>query len=370
MQALAAGAGERRGEECERTATPDDAEDRGALAVLHTRRGETDRAAALLLGAIARRGGDPVAYVDLGNVYYVEGAWTKAIEGYRKAVQLDPDDPVAQYNLAQAYIRALLLGESSRALRAAAAAGIEHVRAGLAAPVRDRLAILPRPYEPARLWRIVVAEGKAHPTTLLDPFVAVICGARARTAGWWMLGAVLLAVGLARWIPSRHLAFQCSNCGSLTSEATCSAERGPYLCAPCAAVIDGVTSDKVVEALLRQRRQKVIVRRRRLARLVTAWVPGMRDFYYARIGRGVFVASLATLSAAGLILRGAIVRDWSVPDTVTPAWALVVPAAGLALAWAMTVFSRHYHEVRNYRSPAFAVRARAPESAPPRRASA
>ncbi len=341
-----------------------------ARAVLHTRRGETDRAAALLLEAISRRPGDAVAYIDLGNVYYARGDWQKALEGYRKAVQIDPDDPVAQYNLAQAYIRALLLGESSRALRAAAAAGVDRVRAGLAEPVREKLPILPRPYEPRRLWRVVRAEGRAHPAPLVDPFVAVLCGRSARSAGWWMLAAIVAAMALARWIPARQLAFQCSNCGALTSEATCSAERGPYLCAPCAAVIDGVTSDKVVEALLRQRRQKVLVRRRRLARMLTAWLPGMRDFYYARIARGLFVSALFTLSLAQLILRGAIVRDWTVPDSSPSIWTWIVPAAGVALAWAMTLLSRHYHEVRNYRSPAFALRSRESEPAPRRRASA
>ena len=51
-----------------------------------------------------------MGYVNLGNVYFIQGQYEKALEGYRKAESIDPEDPVCQYNLAQAFIKTLLIG--------------------------------------------------------------------------------------------------------------------------------------------------------------------------------------------------------------------------------------------------------------------
>jgi len=86
-----------------------------ALGLLHLRGEQFLPAAACFLRAISNDPSNMMAYVNLGNVYYLQGDYEKALEGYRKASALDSLDAVCQYNLAQAYIKTLLLAESSEA---------------------------------------------------------------------------------------------------------------------------------------------------------------------------------------------------------------------------------------------------------------
>jgi tetratricopeptide (TPR) repeat protein len=87
-----------------------------ALGMLAMRGGDSEGAVANFLRAISANKNSAIAYVNLGNVYYQQGQYNKALEGYRKAEEVDSTDAVGQYNLAQAYIKSLLMGESSRAL--------------------------------------------------------------------------------------------------------------------------------------------------------------------------------------------------------------------------------------------------------------
>ena len=43
-------------------------------------------------------------HFNLGNAYYESGKWKEAIESYKQAIRIDPDDAIAHYNLSLAYI--------------------------------------------------------------------------------------------------------------------------------------------------------------------------------------------------------------------------------------------------------------------------
>jgi hypothetical protein len=49
--------------------------------------------------------------------------------------------------------------------------------------------------------------------------------------------------------------------------------------------------------------------------------------------------------------RGFLVKDWNSLVTSVSMWKWVLPAAGIVVAYASTVLSKRYLEVRNYRSP-------------------
>ena len=172
-----------------------------------------------------------------------------------------------------------------------------------------------------------------------------------KASAWFFLGTLLIVFILAGAFKKKSLTFQCSNCGELTCDNCCTDTGGTYLCKSCANVVEGVSSDKVIEALLRQRRHGVLVRRRKGIRMLTLWLPGMRDIYYGRITRGIVLTLIFSFSVIQLWSRGYIVKDWN--SLVMPAgwWKWVLPMAGITITYLFSVLSKHYLEVRNYRAP-------------------
>jgi tetratricopeptide (TPR) repeat protein len=327
-----------------------EAERQTALGMLATRSGDTDNAAAHLLRAISIAPDRAIAYVNLGNVYYLNGQYTKALEGYRKAERADSTDAIGQYNLAQAYIKTLFMSESSRALSRASQYGIERFAESIAQPARMRMPIYPRPFSDRSLWRIAEIEGRAHNPGVFSGAIASATGQTPRVGFWIIVGAVVIVLVMSRAITRKHLAFQCSNCGELTCDGCCKDDRGSVICQACSEAVAGVTSDKVMEALLRQRRQSVVVRRRKSVRWSTVWLPGLRHIFYGRPAAGFQVAVLFTFSALMLWTRGYPLKDWHAIDGNTPLWKWIVPAVGILLSYYVALTSRQRYEVRNTRS--------------------
>ena len=333
-----------------------EAERHDVLGLLYTRREDYETAAWHFLRAIEIAPRDASAYINLGNVYYMQGRNEKALEGYHKAAQIDETDAVGQYNLAQAYIRTLLMAESSKALKNAAAAGIDEVRSSYAAMAQSSLQVYPKTYSAAELWRFARIEGKARTTDFLSDMLQPLTRFPARVSAWLLACAAVLAMIISRILRNRGLTFQCSNCGNLTCDGCCADNGDTLLCPNCAAVIEGVSSDKVTEALLRQRRQSVIVRRRRAIRLLTLWLPGMRDVYYGRLSRGLLLALLFSFAAVELWTRGYILKDWNSLPASPPVWKWVLPSIVVTFTYSVSWFSRRYVEVRNYRSQTMRAR--------------
>lgn len=328
-------------------------EKQNVLGILLLRRGNFDFAASHFLKAIELAPNHPMAYVNLGNVYYIQGSYEKALEGYRKAERLAPDDAVGQHNLAQAYIKTLLLAESSKALNKASKKGIERVKNSYAPESRAATIVYAKTFSPLQLWRIASVEGAHTDVHMLDAILRPVARFGVRTSAILMALALMAVLMIRRVLRQSHLAFQCSNCGELTSEATCNSERGTFICGPCASAIENVSSDKVIEALLRQRRQSIVVRRRRGVRFVTMWLPGIRDIFYGKILRGLLLALLFSFSLIQIWSRGYVIEDWTALVYTTALWKWAVPAAGIVLSYILSLFGRQYLEVRNYRIASF-----------------
>jgi hypothetical protein len=333
-----------------------EAEKQEVLGLLYTRREDYETAARHFLRAIELSPRSAGAYINLGNVYYLQGLNEKALEGYHKAAQIDETDAVGQYNLAQAYIRTLLMAESSKALKNASAAGIDEVRRSYAVMAQTTLQVYPKTYSAAELWRFARIEGQDRTTDFLSDTLLPLTRFHARVSAVLLACATVMAMIISGALRKRGLTFQCSNCGNLTCDGCCADTGDALLCPHCAAVIEGVTSDKVTEALLRQRRQSVIVRRRRAIRVLTLWLPGMRDVYYGRLSRGILLSLSFSVAAVELWTRGYLVKDWNSLPASTPLWKWVLPAVVVAFTYSLSWFARRYVEVRNYRSSSIRAR--------------
>lgn len=338
-----------------------EAEQQTALGMLAMRAGDQEQAVGHFLGAIEKNPHESIAYVNLGNVYYLNGLYDKALEGYRKGEQVNATDAVGQYNLAQAYIKTLLMDESSQALKRASQAGFDPIRDRFAERARATWSIYPRIYEAGEFWRMAAIEGRRENAGVFSSALASATGLSPRLGFVIVVIAILLSVISARVVKRHLLAFQCSNCGEITCNSCCSDEHNTVICKACGKVVGGVSSDKVLEALLRQRRQQLVVKRRKSIKWITVWLPGVRHLFYGRLISGVTLASLFAGCAVSLLARGYILPRCTSMDHSTPLWQLLLPAFGVALSYTISIFSRQLYEMRSTRS--VGTRARTADSA-------
>ncbi|MCI0453003.1 MAG: hypothetical protein L0Z51_11555, partial [Candidatus Latescibacteria bacterium] len=228
--------------------------------------------------------------------------------------------------------------------------GLEHSRDAIAEPARARMAVYPKTYSSAQLWRIAAVEGKYHNPALLTNLMETLTGHPTTVSAGIMLVAMILAVIVSKSLKSRKLAFQCANCGDLTCEGCCNDELGSVICHACGQAVAGVSSDRVLEALLRQRRQSVIVRRRKSIRWSTVWLPGLRHVFYGRFISGFVVAAVFAASAFALWTRGNVFPYWDSVEFKTPLWMWIVPGLGVVVAYMVALLSRQLFEARNTRT--------------------
>ena len=161
---------------------------------------------------------------------------------------------------------------------------------------------------------------------------------------------MILAAIVSQTLKSRKLDFQCANCGDLTCEGCCNDELGSVICHVCGQAVAGVSSDRVLEALLRQRRQSVIVRRRKSIRWSTVWLPGLRHVFYGRFVSGFMVALVFASGMLMLWTRGNVFPYWDSVEFGTPLWKWIVPGAAVVVAYLVALMSRQLYEARNTRT--------------------
>jgi tetratricopeptide (TPR) repeat protein len=321
-----------------------------AQGLLAMRAGEQEQAVTHFLAAIEKNPHESMPYVNLGNVYYLNGSYDKALEGYRKAEQVNKADAVGQYNLAQAYIKTLLMDESSQALKRASQDGFDAIHDSFAERARDTWSIYPRIYDAHDLWRMAATEGQHEHSAVMTSALTSATGLPPRAGFVIVVAALLLSLIGTRFVRPLRLAFQCANCGEITCNHCCSDDNGTIVCSACGKVVRGVTSDKVLEALLRQRRQSVIVKRRKSIKWVTLWVPGVRHLFYGRMIGGIALATIFAGCVVSFFAGGYILPRWSSFDYSTPLWQWILPALGIILSYTIAVLSRQLYETRTTRT--------------------
>lgn len=334
------GADEQLAQMIEQTsATGTETEKNLALGLLYMKGKRYYDASDRLFKALSLRPEQTMGYINLGNVHFLQSDYEKALQGYRKAETIDPRDPICQYDLAQAYIKSLLMKEASRSLHLAGT-GVDREKTRYAEEAFDAAPVLPKLFSDEELWRLAIAEAKSMDESRAAEGRGIFPWLPRRAGAVIVLVALGLAVILSRLTKPEAWTFQCSNCGKLTCSACCSEAREMSLCRECAKTIESVSSEKVVEALLRQRRQTTLIRRRKSAKFTSMVLPGVRDIFFGHIVRGVGVALLFSISVVYLLTGGSVLRDPTAAGAQAPLWRVIAAAAGIAAAYALSASSK------------------------------
>ena len=78
-----------------------------AVGTMLYRLGLYGEARAYLLEAVSENPKFAPAFINLGNVYFTQGDYDKALAGYRSAIEIDSASAVAHYNIGQAFVQCL-----------------------------------------------------------------------------------------------------------------------------------------------------------------------------------------------------------------------------------------------------------------------
>jgi hypothetical protein len=226
--------------------------------------------------------------------------------------------------------------KASSSLQIAASSGVDVEKSAYAAAALASIEVLPKRFSNRELWHIAVTEARTLPKETFSAFALPLARVPLRVGAWLLIAALAAAIILSRAVNPAALTFQCSNCSRLTCDNCSHDDRDMSLCEQCSKTIEGVSSERVVEALLRQKRQSVLVRRRKSARFTSMVLPGVRDIYYERIRRGVLLAGLCSLSIVFMYTKGSIARDPLTVMTLTPLWKTILPVLGIVVAYILT----------------------------------
>ncbi|MDD4858550.1 MAG: tetratricopeptide repeat protein, partial [Candidatus Krumholzibacteria bacterium] len=312
-------------------------------------------AQAYLLESVSLENRFAPAFVNLGNVYFMQGDYDKALAGYQSALQIDSTNAVAYYNIGQTYIKKMLFAQSSDWLERATTLGIESYRSAHPAMSLRNPAVYEQGFRSGELWSIATAEGKTRRGILLTEMLQPYLFFPFDRLWMLLLASVAAAMILARKLPEAWLVGRCDNCGKPTCTACADTQLGIRLCRSCADVISGLSSTKVMEALLRTRRQKIAaIRQKRRRSWKLLFFPGVSHTYHDRILSG---AALSFLGAAAVLLfawRNSYLNDPRSANVVEPVWNLLPPLAAIVGCWLLSIRAKRapqeqskYHIIPN-----------------------
>ncbi len=302
-----------------------------------------------LLRVVSARPDIAEAYLNLGNVYFQLEDYDKAVAGYQSTIALDSTNVIAFYNLGQAYIKKMHFAQASNALKKSTELGIDNYRTTHPSAEIRNLTIYDQGFENSYLWSVARREGIQRNKILLSEiFQPVLLFPFNKL--FMLLGAtVVIVFFISIRIPRRKRVFRCDNCGGATCPTCADTETGIALCRDCAGVIEGLSSIKVMEALLRHRRQKLRASRNKRHRWKTLFFPGAAFIYHGKILTGIFIISINIGALISLVSKGFFFTDPTVLSVSTPLWKLITPIVILAMSYVISLGVQSQQEPRNYR---------------------
>jgi hypothetical protein len=320
-----------------------------ALGTMKSRMGLYEEARDHLLASVQERGDFAPAYLNLGNVYFRQGDFNRALAGYQNVVSIDSTSALAWFNIGQTYINKMLFAESSDALEKARELGIERYNEANPATALIELDIYDCGFPATELWRIAYREGGSGKSGILDGIFRPWLLFPLRWMWLLLAAAVTAGVILAKNVPGSWEVFFCTNCGLTTCSDCADTDTGITLCHNCTAAISGLSSTKVMEALLRHRRQKVRSIRSRGGWLKMKVVPGSSKIMLGSIWSGMFIMAVAACASFTLIWNGAYLGDPRGAGSAAPLLQRIAAAVVIVLCWLATIRSRRKREQVNYR---------------------
>jgi tetratricopeptide (TPR) repeat protein len=267
------------------------------------------------------------AYVNLGNVYFKQGDFDKALAGYQNAISIDSEHILAHYNLGQTYIKKMLFAESSQSLKRANELGIEDYRATHPSTRFSNLAIYEDGFGSKELWLMAYSEGSGKKRILFSEILQPFLLFPFHRLWIMLIGTAFVSLILSAKVPKSKKVFRCENCDRPACDICADDELGVRLCRDCASVVDGLSSVKVMEALLRHRRQKVLRTSAKTIRKRTFLFPGAAHIYYGKTFSGVFCISICVAGIMLLLWNGLYFKEPSALKQTTPLWQTITPIA-------------------------------------------
>jgi len=321
-----------------------------ALGTLLYRLHEYGAAKYHLLNSVSERSDFVQSYLALGNVYFMEGEYDKALAGYQNVVALDSTNALAYYNIGQTYIKKMFFSKSSAALERAGKLGIERYLAANLSSRLMNLAVYEGGFDNATLWSLAFREGTARDHVylsevlrpyLLFPFERL----------WILLAAsVAAAIMICRKAPRAWGVFRCDNCGSATCDNCADTETGLRLCSNCSRVISDLSSVKVMEALLRHRRHKMYARANRSAiTWRSMFWPGASYVYHGQLHAGVILMLINMGALLILAWHGFYFKDYRALTISAPLWRTIAPIVVLSMGFVLSMKAKKPQNPRNYR---------------------
>lgn len=293
------------------------------LAARHLAFRHPERAIQLLRDAAAEAPRDARIRILLGNVFYRAARYETAGVEYRAAAELDPEDPLAWFNLARVRLATFQFPDAEQAIRQARELSKRTV-ARLEQELPQAEVADPE-FGPVEVVRQVIARSPAGGWgTVLRPTNEITLAAVA---------ALLVAVALRiRTGGPRSIA--CPRCGQ-PSCPRCAARIGEDgTCFRCGQLLgrrEGLDPESRKEQARRIERH-LTRRNRLLLALHTLW-PGLSLVYEGRVGSG-----LAMATAWAFLLLGALFPDRLLPiASAVPLWRPGLPMALLAALFWITV---------------------------------
>jgi len=320
-----------------------------ALGTMMYRAGRYTDAQGYLLESVSLAKGFAPAFVNLGNVYFMQGDYDKALAGYQSAVEIDSTSAVANYNIGQTYIKKMLFAQSGDWLERANTLGIEAFRSAHPAIGLRNPPVYESGFESGELRSIASREGSARREILVGEMLRPYLLFPFQRL-WLLFAASLCAATiLARKLPRAWHIERCGNCGGATCSACENMQTGIRLCSGCAEVIKDLGSVKVMEALLRTRRQRVASARQRSHRRRTLFFPGASHLYYGRTAPGVALSLVGAGAIAMLVWHGAYFKNPGAMNASRPLWNILLPLGALCAAYIVSFRVKAPLEPRNYR---------------------
>lgn len=248
-------------------------------------------------GALALWPGDARVMNNLANVLAARGQNAQAIDLYQAAVEADPENAAAPFNLSLVYTRQFEYRAASEAAARASALDFELVKNHQALGTAD--GVLPMADQwiaPATFWTTVLKPGDL---TAADVAMPPVWYGRVETSSPWVaLFGVLLAIAGAvigtRWqqaIPLRG----CANCGRVVCRRCAQRRREQALCPICSQQEAQAESPEFARVLLARQRKRRERGQRILRTTLATVIPGYGLLAFHRVFR-------ATVMIAGAVL--------------------------------------------------------------------
>ena len=290
-----------------------------------------------LLSSVSANPDFAPAYVNLGNVYFKEGDFDKALAGYQNAISIDSEHILAHYNLGQTYIKKMLFAESSQSLKRANELGIEEYRTTHPSTRFRNLTIYEDGFGSMGLWRMAYREGSGRERILFSEILQPFLLFPFHRLWIMLIGCMIISLILGRKVPKSKKVFRCENCDRPACHICADEELGVRLCRDCASVVDGLSSVKVMEALLRHRRQKVFKTSVKKIRKRTFLFPGAAHIYYGKTFTGAFCISIGVAGVMLLLWNGLYFKEPMALKQMTPIWQRIMPIAMLLYGVALSI---------------------------------